>query len=155
MTAIGANKFPINMSGGTKHDLRTQFAALPWRFRKNKLEVCIITSRTSKRWIVPKGWPMDGRTPTQAAEIEAWEEAGLKGKMSDTCIGVYSYVKPLDKTRTPCLAMIFPMKVRTEFDHWPERHQRRRKWVSRKKAAQLLHDDELAQIVRRFDPRKW
>ncbi|MFC6583776.1 NUDIX hydrolase [Sulfitobacter aestuariivivens] len=54
--------------------MRTQFAALCYRVKKGKVQVLLVTSRGTKRWIVPKGWPMDGKTPAQSAALEAWEE---------------------------------------------------------------------------------
>ncbi len=150
-----ANQLPISLHGGKKGSVRTQFAALCWRMRKGKIQVLLITSRRRKRWIVPKGWPMDGKTPAQCAAIEAWEEAGVEGEASDDCIGVYSYARLREDDETlQCLAMLYPVKVKRLKDKYPERKQRRRKWVSRKKAAKMVGERELSKLIRSFKPSK-
>ena len=99
------SQMPISLQGAAKGSARTQFAALCWRRRKGKVQVLLITSRRRKRWIVPKGWPMDGKTPAHCALIEAWEEAGVIGIASDYSIGVYAYEKLREgEDATPCLA---------------------------------------------------
>lgn len=152
MTAEIAPRFPILLSGRRKFDVRTQFAAICWRREKGKIRILLITSRDTGRWIIPKGWPMDGKTPSEAAAQEAWEEAGVTGVVGLNTVGVYSYVKPLDRAQLPCLAMVFPIHVKQEFDDWPEAHQRTRKWMSRKKAARLVAEPELQQILLNFQP---
>lgn len=147
-------RFPIDLSGSTKRDVRTQFAALCWHMNKGKCEVLLITSRNTGRWVTPKGWPMDGYTASEAAAQEAWEEAGVTGSVSTQAVGVYSYIKPLDRTQLPCLAMVFPLKVKTLHESWPEKHERKRKWFPLRKAASKVDEDELRQIILRFAPRK-
>ncbi|MEM9636975.1 MAG: NUDIX hydrolase [Pseudomonadota bacterium] len=147
-------QLPISLSGAGKRDVRTQFAALCYRLRKGKLQVLMITSRGSKRWIVPKGWPMDGRTPAASAVQEAWEEAGVRGQSDGRCLGIFSYSKEAeDLGALPCLAMVYAVQVETLADDYPEAGQRERKWMSRKKAARLVDEPELARILRDFDPR--
>jgi len=148
----GLQNSEIELRDAAKTDLRTQFAALCYRVKKEKLQVCIITSRGSGRWIVPKGWPMDGETPTDAAAKEAFEEAGLKGKIGTRPLGVFSYYKVRSADELPCIAVVYPMKVKKILDDWPEKKARTRKWVSRKKAAELLDDPELREIVLNFKP---
>lgn len=95
---------------------------------------------------------MDGLTPSEAAAQEAWEEAGVTGSVSDQSAGVYSYIKPLDRSDLPCLVMVFPLQVKTLHDRWPEDSQRKRKWFSPKKAAQKVNEAELKQLILKFDP---
>lgn len=147
-------QLPISLSGAGKRDVRTQFAALCYRMRKNKVQVLMITSRGTQRWIVPKGWPMDGRTPAESAVQEAWEEAGARGQSDGRCLGIFSYSKDAeDLGALPCLAMVYAVRVEALADEFPEAGQRKRKWMSRKKAAQLVSEPELARILRDFDPR--
>jgi 8-oxo-dGTP pyrophosphatase MutT (NUDIX family) len=148
-----AKQLPISLHGGEKGSARTQFAALCWRVRKEKVQILLITSRRRKRWIVPKGWPMDGKTPAQCAAIEAWEEAGVVGKESDACIGVYSYARIREgEENLPCLAMLYPVKVKSLKNKFPEAKGRRRKWVSRKKAAKMVSERELGKLISGFSP---
>ena len=142
----------IELGDGGKTDLRTQFAALCYRIKDDKVQVCIVTSRRSKRWIVPKGWPMQGQTPMDAAATEAFEEAGVRGKIYPRPIGVFSYYKVRSEDELPCMAVVYPLKVKKVLKRWPEERERERKWVSRKKAAALLDDAELSNIVLNFQP---
>lgn len=114
----------------------------------------LVTSRRRKRWILPKGWPVDGATPCEAAETEAWEEAGVKGKAKPVCLGIFSYVKMLDEDGTlPCVVAVFPVKVTQQEADYPEKNERRRKWFSLSKAAALVTEPELAAIIKAFDPK--
>lgn len=147
-------QLPLKLRAGGKTDVRTQFAALCYRTSAaGKLEICLVTSRRTKRWILPKGWPMHKQTPAAAAATEAWEEAGLTGEARDHCLGAYAYVKNMTKTLTPVIVMVYPVAVDTAHATWPERGQRKRRWFSRKKAAKRLAEPELRRIVRQFDPR--
>ena len=142
----------IDLGDGEKTDLRTQFAALCYRVKNDKLRVCLVTSRRSRRWIVPKGWPMDGQTPFDAAATEAFEEAGVRGKVQMRPVGVFSYYKVRTEDELPCLAVVYPLKVKKVLKDWPEKKERERKWLSRKKAAALVDDPELSTIILNFDP---
>ena len=142
----------IELGDGGKTDLRTQFAALCYRIKDDKLQFCIVTSRRSKRWIVPKGWPMHGETPMDAAATEAFEEAGVRGKIYPRPIGVFSYYKVRSQDELPCMAVVYPLKVKKILKRWPEDRERERKWVSRKKAAQMVDNPELSVIIQTFNP---
>ncbi len=136
-------------------NLRTQYAALCYRMDGNLPQVLLITSRTTKRWIIPKGWPMAKKSPLQTAQLEAWEEAGVVGKGQNTCIGMYSYLKIMEKgDDLPCMVMVYPVKVKSLARRFPERTERKRKWFTPKKAATKVAEPELAQILRAFDPRR-
>ena len=141
-------------SGDRKRDVRTQFASLCFRRRGGEVEVLLVTSRTTRRWIVPKGWPVAGHTPVAAAEREAWEEAGVKGRISSACLGIYSYTKIMEEEGDdlPCVVAVFPLKVTSAADDFPERSERRRKWYSLKKAAARVDEPELAQLILGFRP---
>ena len=112
MTAPMIKQLPITVNSARKTDVRTQFAALCWRVMDGKVQILLITSRGSGRWIVPKGWPMDGQTPGEAALTEAWEEAGVLGKVDWRPVGLYSYSKSVDDdSDMPCVAMVYPVRV--------------------------------------------
>jgi 8-oxo-dGTP pyrophosphatase MutT (NUDIX family) len=142
----------IILGDAAKTDLRTQFAALCYRIKNEKVQFCLVTSRRSGRWIVPKGWPMNGQTPMDAAATEAFEEAGVRGKIEPRPIGVFSYYKVHSKNELPCIAVVYPLKVKKVLRTWPEHKERNRKWLSRKKAAALVDNAELSQIILRFQP---
>lgn len=154
MTIRQPKQRPMRLRDQGKRAVRTQFGALCWRLRNDKLEFLLITSRQRKRWIIPKGWPVDGATPAEAARTEAWEEAGLEGKVSPVCLGIYSYTKYLDEDEAlPCVVAVFPVRAKRLASAYPEKSERRRKWFSRKKAAKLVNEPELANIIKGFTPQ--
>lgn len=126
-----------------------QIAALPIRRdKKGDLRVLMVTSRDRGRWIMPKGWLMDGKKPWKAAKIEALEEAGAVGEISDQPIGTYHYVKRIDrKTRLRCHVTVYPMVVEKLKRRWKEKKQRKRHWFSLRKAAKLVEEEELARLL--------
>ncbi len=154
MTLHLPKQLPLSLQATHKTDVRTQFGALVYRIVNGKVQVLLITTRGAKRWIVPKGWPMPGMTPAKAAAQEAWEEAGVKGKASNHCLGLFSYSKALDKKKgTPCVVLMYPVRAQSLAKNFPEAGQRKRKWFSLKKAASKVAEPELAQILKTFNPR--
>lgn len=96
---------------------------------------------------------MDAKTPAESAACEAWEEAGVKGRTDPRCLGVFSYSKETqDKGDLPCIAMVFGIEVKSLAKFFPEKNERERMWVSRKKAAKLVDEPELARIILDFEP---
>lgn len=137
-------------------DLRTQYGALCYRMMRGKVQVLLITSRTRRRWIIPKGWPMNDRSPAEAASLEAWEEAGVSGKVSGDVVGYFTYTKYGDggAPDLPCVVCVFPLKVKSLAKEFPERHERRRKWFSPKQASKKVAEPDLRQLLRDFKPPK-
>lgn len=145
---------PMRLGSSGKSDVRTQFGAICWRRHKDEVQVALVTSRRTRRWVIPKGWPMDGTTPAESAAYEAYEEAGLEGAASDVCLGIYSYAKIMDGADDlPCVVAVFPGKVKKVLRSWPERRERKRKWVTPRKAAAMVDAPELSRLLREFDPR--
>lgn len=133
---------------------KRQWAALPWRRRDGGVEVLLVTSRDTRRWIIPKGWPKKRMMPHKLALLEAYEEAGVRGKIDRDEIGYYTYVKRFaDKKDALCRVGVFPLKVKVELDNWPEMEQRERRWMSREAAAELVREAELAALLRGFTPQ--
>ncbi len=125
-----------------------QVAALCWRMHKGRVQVLLVTSRETRRWVLPKGWPMAGLSSQAAAAREAWEEAGVEGKVSAMAIGSYSYDKILgDKVPLGCAVAIYPLRVQTLKSSFPERKERRRKWFSADVAAHQVAEPELANLL--------
>ncbi len=155
MTQHYLKQVPIALRSRHKTDVRTQFAALCYRLVKDKPEVLMVTSRGTRRWIIPKGWPVDGKTPAESALMEAWEEAGVTGRVAGPCLGLFSYHKLLPEDGgLPCVAMVYPVRVKALAEDYPEAGQRRRKWMRPKKAAAKVEEPELKQILLAFDPAK-
>ncbi|WP_308915631.1 NUDIX hydrolase [Jannaschia sp. LMIT008] len=128
---------------------RRQVAALPLRWKGRKVQVLMITSRDTGRWIVPKGWTMKSVKPWAAAAIEALEEAGAKGHIGQEPVGSYGYDKLLDNGQAvPCRVKVYPMIVDKLKSDWKEKAERRRRWFDAGEAAELVDEDELAGLLR-------
>src|SRR4051812_16166662 len=121
-----------------KKAYRSQYAVLPIAIRDGEFSVLLVTSRETHRWILPKGWPEKGLTPAATAAKEAYEEAGLMGKVDGTPYGHFRYDKKLRTGElVPCEVDVFLMRVDRELEDWPERGQRERRWVSPAEAAEM------------------
>ncbi|MDE0113150.1 MAG: NUDIX hydrolase [Albidovulum sp.] len=148
-----ARRVPMDLGPHSKTDARTQFAALCYRSRNESLKLLLVTSRRLRRWVLPKGWPVDGLTPAETAMREAFEEAGVSGFIEERCIGHYSYRKVLSGNFSiPCIVAVFPVEVKVLKDSFPENGQRHRKWFTRKKAAAAVSENELKKIILNFNP---
>ncbi|GGH37580.1 NUDIX domain-containing protein [Cribrihabitans marinus] len=126
-----------------------QIAALPicWD-KKGRLRVLMVTSRDTGRWVMPKGWRMDGKSPWRAAKIEALEEAGAVGSISDQAIGSYHYIKRLRHGEAlPCRVVVYPMVVDRLKRRWKERGERKRRWFPPRRAARLVDERELSTLL--------
>lgn len=133
-----------------------QVAALCWRMKRGKVEVLMVTSRETRRWVIPKGWPMEGLSPEEAAAREAWEEAGVLGRISSEALGRFVYDKILrDRSTRSCCVTVFPMRTEEVKARWPERKERRRKWHGAAEAAGLVAEAGLSELLEAVgeDPR--
>jgi 8-oxo-dGTP pyrophosphatase MutT (NUDIX family) len=130
-----------------------QVAALCHRNSDAGKQVLLITSRGTGRWIIPKGWPIRGLGSAEAAVQEAWEEAGVKDARAETrAIGSYNYDKTMDSgLPLPIETLVYSVEVGQLADDFPERSERRRKWVSPQEAALLVDEPELKTILRELD----
>lgn len=132
---------------------RVQYGALCWRHGSDGVEVLLITSRDSGRWVIPKGWPMSGLAPEAAAAQEAWEEAGVDGQINPCCIGRFGYQKALSVSASvPCAVSVFGLKVANLAKSFPEAKARQRKWFPLKEAAELVAEPDLSRIIQGFIP---
>jgi 8-oxo-dGTP pyrophosphatase MutT (NUDIX family) len=139
-------------AGGTG-GARVQYGALCWRHGSDGVEVLLITSRDTGRWVIPKGWPMPGLAPEAAAAQEAWEEAGVDGQMNPCCIGRFGYQKVLSVSASvPCAVSVYGLKVANVAKSFPEVKARQRKWFRLKEAAGLVAEPELSRIIESFTP---
>ena len=129
---------------------RVQYGALPYRLDGNAfIEVLLVTSRRTKRWIIPKGWPIKGMTPAKAAAREAYEEAGVRGRIAGRAIGRYMYEKRLDDrgVSIPCEVRVFLLAVTGQSKNWPESKERTARWFSAAKAVAVVADDGLRNLI--------
>ncbi|NBR91236.1 MAG: NUDIX domain-containing protein [Rhodobacteraceae bacterium] len=129
---------------------RKQVAALCLRRKGQRAEVLMITSRGTGRWILPKGWPIEGLSDANAALQEAWEEAGVKNAtLSPRPVGRYRAVKTHPKgVPEPVDTLVFACEVGATSDKWPESHERTRRWMRPEEAAHLVKEPGLKRLLR-------
>src|SRR5262245_66613729 len=121
---------------GTLH----QAAAIPVRMG----QVCVVSSRNGKRWVVPKGCLEPGKTASEIALQEAWEEAGLVGLLVPEPVGSYVY----EKDGFVCHVIVFVMHVTEGVDNYPEAGMRQRAWVSITQSLTRIEHAGLREIIR-------
>ncbi len=131
-----------------------QVAALCWRLQPETgmPEILLVTSLRTRRWILPKGWPMRGMSSGEAAAMEALEEAGVGGVVSEAPIGRYHYLKEKRGRAVPCQVDVYGVEVRHTLVTWPEKGHRDITWLSPAEAAERLEEPELRELVRGFLP---
>ncbi|MFN0191408.1 MAG: NUDIX hydrolase [Aestuariivirga sp.] len=133
---------------------KKQVAALCWRRRKGEVEVLLVTSRETKRWVTPKGWPLPGLKDNTAARREAFEEAGVEGHVRRRALGHYEYDKRLAGGEVqPCRVTVFGLEVTKEKKSWPEKRQRKRKWFELEQAVAKVNEPGLKEIISGFPLR--
>jgi 8-oxo-dGTP pyrophosphatase MutT (NUDIX family) len=112
-------------------------AVIPYRVRRDRLEVALVTTVRGKRWIVPKGWVDEGERPRDAAIREAEEEAGLLGVVARKPLGRYRHVDG----NGSWLVDVYAMRVTDVLEHWGEAKVRRRRWMPISDAVACVRDD--------------
>ncbi len=128
----------------------TQYGVIPVRrAAEGGVEVMLITSRETRRWVVPRGNPIPGRSAAESAAQEAFEEAGVTGTTADEPFGRYRYDKRRRDGRSVAAeVLLFRMDVTEVAEQWPEMNQRERRWFAAEAAADAVHESELAQLIR-------
>lgn len=128
-----------------------QCAALPFRVIDGRTEVLLITSRETRRWIVPKGWVEKDTKPDRMAAREAFEEAGVVGTVVKPPYGTYRYGKRLTSTKTvTCDVTVYLLRVEEELEDWPEKDQRERAWMAPGAAAMAVGENGLVEMLLRL-----
>jgi 8-oxo-dGTP pyrophosphatase MutT (NUDIX family) len=143
---------PQRVRAEADREPRAQYAALPWRRLENgTVQVLVITSRETRRWVIPKGWPIKGMSSSASAAREAFEESGVTGHTAKKPLGAYYYDKRLASGRTQRVRVsVFALKVEAEADTWPEFGQRDRVWMPLADAAERVDEPELKAMIAAF-----
>jgi 8-oxo-dGTP pyrophosphatase MutT (NUDIX family) len=129
-----------------------QVAALPWRRGEGGIEVLLITTRTTGRWLFPKGWPMPDKADHDAAAQEAWEEAGVRGTMHPSPIGSYGALKVSESGKARHVTVtVYALQVDSEREDWPERSQREKRWANLREAVDIVGERNLIAVLLAFD----
>jgi 8-oxo-dGTP pyrophosphatase MutT (NUDIX family) len=126
-----------------------QVAALPLRVGDDGVaRVLLLTSRDTGRWVIPKGWPMKGREPYEAAAREAREEAGVAGHTRKKPIGSYTYFKRREGHFDVCQVGVYMLRVERQLKTWREKGQRQMRWFTLEEAADMVQEPGLIALLR-------
>jgi 8-oxo-dGTP pyrophosphatase MutT (NUDIX family) len=129
--------------------VRRQSAALPLLGAGDAMRVVLVTSRETRRWVVPKGWIEPAEPPHRSAAREAFEEAGLHGEADPDPIGLYAYPKRFRRgVVMPTEVLVFRFRVSQLLEEWPERQERERRLFAPHIAADLVAEPGLAALLR-------
>ena len=153
----GVQYSPASMSNPSKVTAakRVQYGALPYRLSAgSRPQFMLITSRETRRWVIPKGWLKKGKSPRYSAAREAFEEAGVVGAVAKRSVGSFSYEKRLKNGGVVvCEVRVFPLEVRRQNKQWPEKRERVVKWLPASQAAEKVKEPMLGEIIRRLARR--
>lgn len=127
-------------------NLVAQSGVIPYRIRRGKLEVALVTARCGPHWTIPKGHVEPHLSPQDSAAKECYEEAGLLGDVHPRCLGIYDYRKRGAVRRV----RVYALEVAQELPHWPERKQRERQWMSADEAVIRLQNADLKDCIQKF-----
>lgn len=125
-----------------------QSGVIAVRERNGAPQVLLVTSAGGKRWVIPKGIVEKGHSPARSAAKEAWEEAGVTGRIGRRMLGRYAYAK----WQGVCRVLVYRLDVDRVHRAWPEDHTRRRAWLAPDRAAARVHDPKLAALIREALP---
>jgi 8-oxo-dGTP pyrophosphatase MutT (NUDIX family) len=121
-----------------------QSGVVPFRLENDKVQILLVTSRSGKRWVIPKGIIEPDLSPKESAQKEAFEEAGVSGKICRKAVGTYTY----NKWGGTCTVKVFLLKVEKTIEDWPESYLRTREWMSVEEAVKRVDEEELKEIIR-------
>ena len=133
-----------------------QYGALPYRFTESSsLEILLVKTPQTRRWIIPKGWPIKGLKPPKSAAREAYEEAGIRGVVRAKSVGTFSYEKRLEEggAIVLCEVQVFPLKVKRQLKTWPEAHERMARWFEADRSIAVIKDMGLRELIALFVKR--
>lgn len=140
------------MRGVVSNGVNLQYAALPWRKAQDaRIEILLVTTRQTGRWIVPKGWPHSGLPPHECAAREALEEAGVLGDPAETALGAFRYEKHRKSGESvPCTVHVFALEVARQRRTWPEKAARQTRWCTIEEALARVGEPGLRRLIRKF-----
>lgn len=146
---------PTRYSGmaASHTNLLHQAGAIPYAIVDGEVQVLLVTSRGSGRWLIPKGNIDPGFTPAQAAVKEAYEEAGIRGKITtDMPLGFFTSFKTLKSgEEKPVTVEVYALRVDRQLKRWPEAREREACWMSASDAARSVKEPGLARLLQRLD----
>jgi 8-oxo-dGTP pyrophosphatase MutT (NUDIX family) len=133
-----------------------QIGALPVRREADgTASVLLVTSRETRRWVIPKGWPWPGSEDWLAATEEAREEAGIVGNVQPDAIGSFTYEKRHAQGHTSVRVIVYLLEVTGVLEDWPEKGQRQRAWFTLADAGRAVAEPELRALLNSLAMGPW
>lgn len=127
-----------------------QVAALPFQDAASQRRVLLITSLGTRRWIIPKGNIEPGLTAPESAEFEAFEEAGVVGRLAAASLGSYTYDKIDDDEEILHHVKVYPLEVQQTLDTFPDSEKRERQWMAPEEAIEAVDEAGLKELIAKF-----
>ncbi|MEM0990802.1 MAG: NUDIX domain-containing protein [Pseudomonadota bacterium] len=132
------------------HGVDQQAGVLAYFPEAEPVRIAIVTSRRTRRWVFPKGSIDAGMTAPEAAAQEAFEEAGVIGRISTDPIGAYRVAKIRPPLIWTVEVTLYPLVVDEVLDVWIEADQRERRFVTLDEAAELQADPDMLALASHF-----
>ena len=130
-----------------------QVGVLPYRQLDSRtVEVLLLTSRSTRRFVIPKGWQMSGKTNAEAAAIEAKQEAGVTGPIDAEPCGFYHYWKRVRDAFLQVNVIVYALEVEAELSDWKEMGERKKRWLTLAQAASVVDEPALVSLLAGFRP---
>jgi 8-oxo-dGTP pyrophosphatase MutT (NUDIX family) len=123
-----------------------QSGVLAFRRVSREPEILLITTRKG-HWTIPKGLVEPELGAAASAANEAFEEAGVRGRLAPESIGGFEY----PKWGGVCRVAVFLLEATELADRWPEDGFRRRRWLQLPEAAAAVKFPLLANLIRRAE----
>jgi 8-oxo-dGTP pyrophosphatase MutT (NUDIX family) len=129
-----------------------QAGVIAYRILDGKVQVLLMTSRDTGRWIIPKGNINGASTPSKVAEREAYEEAGVRGAITRSIpLGIYTYVKKLKSGEVRAATVeVYLLRIKEQLKKWPEKGERKLSWVSTKEAVSLVEEPGVVPLLQKL-----
>ena len=133
-----------------KEKIVEQSGVIAYGLNEGNLSLVLITSKSTKRWVVPKGHIEPNLTAKESAEQEAFEEAGIEGVVSDVTVGSYDYTKHDKEDSNIYRVSLFPMEIQRLHNDWPEANLRARQWMTIPQAVNAVNEETLKLLLKNF-----
>ena len=148
------------VSTQAKANIIRQIAALPYRIDGSAdepaVQVLLVTSRGTGRWVIPKGNRESGLTAHASAALEAQDEAGVRGALCPMPLGSYRYRKRRGSGASLMVDVeVFPLAVNDVLPTWKEQGERERRWFGLSEAANVVEEPDLRDLIRSFAPSEF
>ena len=145
------SRLPILGSETARTSPLSQSGVLAFRRLENgEVSILLVRKPHSKNWGIPKGNAVAHLSLADNAAKEAFEEAGVRGRIDPRPAGTYRAVKRKNHLQLVIEVCVYLFEVTDIAKKWPEKDRRDIKWCSPREAAILLHEPLLTELCGRL-----